>query len=43
MLLCLPHNNGMAFLENLVDGNESLERLDLVGENRLTMAQVEYC
>lgn len=41
MLLCLPHDNRMALLENLVDGNESLERLDLVGKNRLTVTRVE--
>jgi hypothetical protein len=35
MLLRLAHYNGVAFLENLVDRDEGLERLDLVGENRL--------
>jgi hypothetical protein len=35
MLLRLAHHDGVAFLENLVDRDEGLERLDLVGENRL--------
>ena len=35
MLLRLAHNNGVAFLQNLVNGNKGLERLDLVGKNRL--------
>lgn len=35
MLLRLPHNDGMTFLENLVDCDEGLERLDLVGKDGL--------
>lgn len=35
MLLRFPHNNGMTFLENLVDCDEGLERLDLVGKDGL--------
>lgn len=35
MLLRFTHNHGMAFLKNLVDGDERLERLDLVGEDGL--------
>ena len=35
MLLCLAHDNGVALLENFVDRDERLERLDLVGEDRL--------
>jgi hypothetical protein len=35
MLLRLAHHDGVAFLENLVDRDEGLERLDLVGEDRL--------
>lgn len=35
MLLRFTHNNGMTFLKNLVDRDERLERLDLVGKNRL--------
>lgn len=39
MLLRLPHNDGMTFLENLVDCDESLERLDLIGKNGLPATQ----
>lgn len=39
MLLRFAHNNGMTFLENLVDRDERLERLDLVGKDRLPAAK----
>jgi hypothetical protein len=35
MLLRLAHDDGVALLKNLVDRDEGLERLDLVGEDRL--------
>lgn len=35
MLLRLAHNNRVTFLQNLVNGNQGLERLDLVGKDRL--------
>lgn len=41
MLLGLPHHNGMAFLENLVDRDKGFERLDLVGKDRLS-AMIEH-
>lgn len=37
MLLRLADNNGMTLLQNLVYRNESLERLDLVGKDRLSV------
>lgn len=35
MLLRLAHDDGVALLKNLVDRDERLERLDLIGEDRL--------
>ena len=35
VLLRFPHNGVVTFLENLVDRDQGLERLDLVGENGL--------
>lgn len=35
VLLRFAHDNGVALLENFVDRDERLERLDLVGEDRL--------
>lgn len=37
MLLSLPDNNRMALLQNLMDGDKRLVRLDLVGEHRLAI------
>ena len=42
MCLSLFQNDGMAFLQNLVDGNESLERLDFVGHDGLTGTKTQY-
>jgi hypothetical protein len=38
--LCLFESDGMAFLEDLVDGNERLECLDFIGEDWLTVVAV---
>ena len=40
--LSLFQNDGMAFLQNLVDGNESLEGLDFVGHDGLTVVMTQY-
>lgn len=40
VLLGLSANDRVAFLENLVDGNKGLERLDLVGQDRLPVGVI---
>jgi hypothetical protein len=42
MRLGLFQNDGMTFLQNFVDGNESLEGLDFVGHDGLTGATTQY-
>jgi hypothetical protein len=42
MCLSLFQNNGVSFLQNLVDGDESLEGLDLVGHDGLTGTWTQY-
>lgn len=43
MLLCLAHDNRVALLQNLVDRDERLERLNLVGEDRLPTTRKDTC
>lgn len=35
VLLCLPHDRRVTLLQNLVDRDQGLERLDFVGEDGL--------
>lgn len=39
MLLCLPDHDRVSFLQNLVYRDEGLERLDFVGEDRLSVGE----
>lgn len=41
MLLCLPDHDRVSFLQNFVYRYESLERLDFVGKNRLSVDRVQ--
>jgi hypothetical protein len=43
MLLRLTHNDGVALLQNLVDRDERLECLNLVGEDRLSGTRKRIC
>jgi hypothetical protein len=42
MCLSLFQNNGMAFLQDLMDRNESFEGLDFVGHDGLTGTTTQY-
>ena len=42
MCLSLFQNDGMAFLQDLVDGNEGLKGLDFVGHDGLTAMTTQY-
>lgn len=41
MLLCLPDHDRVSFLQNFVYRDESFERLDFVGKNRLSVDRVQ--
>lgn len=42
MRLSLFQDDGVSFLQNLVDGDESLEGLNLVGHDGLTGTRTQY-